>query len=124
MKRRDEIDALLSYLEEHTPKTVYLIKNKPRYDEVTQAIKKFADFVWAVDDKAKITVRPDDLTGTSICVEVITNLVVIDMVDDFCDVLRKANNFEVYPRTDGKIGLGLVFERAFDVAPPTAKKKS
>lgn len=118
MKKMDEIDALLQYCEAHLPKTVYLVKNKARYDEVKQAIQDIADFVWETDENAKINVAPDELTGTSIGVEIIASLVVIDMVDKFCNALHKANNFEVYPRTDGNVGLGLMFEGVFDPAPP------
>ena len=114
----DEIDTILSVLMSHMPQTVYLVKNKQRYAEVEDAIKAIANFVWSVDESAKITAEPDELTGTSICVEVTAGLVVIDMVDKFCEVLQKANNFEIFPKDDGKIGLGIVFEGAFEPAPP------
>ncbi len=118
MKKKDGIDELLAYYEEHMPQNVILVKNHKRYDEVKQAIQDIADFVWDTDDNAKINVNPDDLTGSSICVEIIASLVVIDMIDKFCGALSKANNFEVYPREDGNIGLGIVFEGVFDAAPP------
>jgi len=118
VKKKDGIDALLAYYEDHMPKNVILVKNHQRYDETKQAIQDIADFVWETDKNAKINVTPDDLTGSSICVEIIASLVVIDMIDKFCDALRKANNFEVYPREDGNIGLGIVFEGVFDAAPP------
>lgn len=121
MKKKDGVDALLAYYEDHMPHNVVLIKNKQRYDETKQAIQDIADFVWATDDNAIINVNPDGLTGSSICVEIIACLVVIDMIDKFCEALRKANNFEAYPRDDGSIGLGIVFEGVFDAAPPKTK---
>lgn len=121
MKKKDGIDALIKFYEDHMPRSVVLVKNKQRYEEIKQAIQDIADFVWNTDKNAIINVTPDDLTGTSICVEIIASLVVIDMVDKFCDALRKANNFEVYPREDGNIGFGLVFENVFDAAQPKSE---
>ena len=83
MKKKDGIDALLAYYEDHMPKNVILVKNHQRYDETKQAIQDIADFVWETDKNAKINVTPDDLTGSSICVEIIASLVVIDMIDKF-----------------------------------------
>ncbi len=118
MKKKDGIEAIIAYYEENMPQNVILVKNHKRYDEVKQAIQDIADFVWDTDESAQINVNPDDLTGSSICVEIIASLVVIDMIDKFCNALRKANNFEVYPREDGNIGLGIVFEGVYDPAPP------
>ena len=118
MKKKDGIDALLAKLEELLPETAVFVKNKERYDEAQQAIREISDFVWQTDKNAKINVFPDELIGSSLCVEIIASLVVIEMVDKFCDALRKADNFEIYPREDGNIALGLVFEDAWVPAPP------
>lgn len=113
-----EIDRLIEFYQAYMPKNVALVKDKERHVEVEQAIRDVAAFVYESDEQAKITVQPDDLTGSSIIVEIIADLVVIDMVDKFCDALRKADNFEVYAKTNGQVGLGLVFEKVFKPAPP------
>lgn len=114
----EEIDKLIEFYREHMPENVALIKNEKRHNEVEQAIKDIAQFVYETDEAARVSVQPDDLTGTSITVEIIADVVVIDMVDKFCDALRKADNFEVCAKTNGKICLGLVFEGVFKPAPP------
>ena len=113
-----EIDALIAIYHKKMPNNVALVKNKERYDEIECAIKDIAELVLCCDSQAKIDISPDELTGSSVCVTISSSLVVIDIVDKFCDALRKADNFEVYPRSDGSIGLGIVFEDAFKSANP------
>lgn len=121
MKKQDEIDALLSYYKDHMPKNVVLTPNHERFNEAEQAVQDIMNFVWETDENAQVNIAPDELTGSSVCVEITASLVVIDMVDKFCSALQKANNFEVYPREDGNIGLGIVFEDVFVPAPTKSK---
>jgi len=116
--KKDEVDSFMEYYKQHMPKTIVLAKNKPRYDEVMKAIEDISNFVWETDSNADIDVYPDDLTGCAMCVKIVASLVVIEMVDKFCEALGKANNFEIYPRTDGNVCLGIVFEDVFKPAPP------
>lgn len=117
-KRKDGIDVLLAYYEEHMPETSLLIKNQTRYDEVKEAAQCIIDFVKETDNNAIINMSTDDITGSSICLEITASLIVIDMVDKFCDALRVADNFEVCPKADGSIMLGIVFERMYNTAEP------
>ena len=93
------------------------------YQEAIRAIYDIASCILAADKNARIDCFPDQLTGSSLCLEITTSLVVIDMVDRFCSALKKADSFEFYPRTDGLIGFGVVFENTFVPAPPFVKTK-
>lgn len=113
-----DIDKIIEFYQSYMPKNVALVKDKKRHAEVEQAIKDIASFAYESDEFANVVVEPDDITGSSIMVEITADLVVIDMIDKFCEALRKVDNFEVYAKENGKIVLGLVFEDVFKPAPP------
>lgn len=123
MQNFDVVDQLLETYKSLMPKTVYLVKNKQRYDEVVKAICEIASCAVDADRSAKVKISPDPLTGSSLCLEVTASLIVVDLLDKFCSALKKANNFEVLPRTDGFIEFNVVFEDAFVPAPPHGRKE-
>lgn len=118
MKKIDVIDVLIDLYKKYMPETVYLIENPSRYSEAEKAVEIISDLALAIDSTAKIEAKPDDLTGTSLCLEIITDLIVIDELDKFCSALKKADTFEVSPLTNGKIFFGLTFENTWIPAPP------
>ncbi len=111
--KKDPIDILLDAYMRLMPSTAYLKKNPDRYCEVEQAIKEIAQLATDCDSNAKIEIKPDELTGSSLCLTVVSSLIVIDEIDKFCTALAKADSFEVCPRTDGTISLGICFENAW-----------
>ena len=110
---KDPIDALLEAYKKLMPKTAYLMKNPERYLEVEEAVKEISKLALDCDEGAKIEAIPDDLTGTSLCLTITTNLIVIEEIDTFCSALAKANNFEVCPMVDGSVSLGICFENVW-----------
>ncbi|MDE6060875.1 MAG: hypothetical protein K2G31_05335 [Clostridia bacterium] len=117
MQNFDLVDQLLETYTTLMPKTVFLMKNKRRHDEVMQAIHEITTCVTKYDSSAKVEVFPDPLTGSSLCLEVTTSLIIVDLLDKFCEALKKASNFEAYSRTDGLIEFNVVFEDAFVPVP-------
>ena len=113
MNRKDPIDALLETYEALMPETAYLKKNPLRFPMIENAVREIASLALDCDSNAQIEIKPDDLTGSSLCLTIISNLIVIDEIDKFCKALAKANNFEVCPRTDGPVSLGMCFEDAW-----------
>ena len=123
MQKIYEVDNLLEWYKKLMPKTVYLVKNKKRYDEAVKAICEIASCAVDADSDAKVKVSLDPLAGSSLCLEVTTSLIIVDLLDKFCAALKKANNIEVYARTDGLINFNVVFEDAFVAAPPFSSKE-
>lgn len=117
MKKFDVLDELLACYKKHMPKTAYLMKNPDRYSEVEKAVKAISDFALAIDSNAQVEAKPDELTGSSLCLEITTDLIVVDEIDKFCSAISKADTFEVCPLTNGKIFFGLTFEDAWIPAP-------
>ena len=116
-----KIDTLLEYYVQHMPKTVYLVKNKQRYPVIEKAVKEIGEMALAVDDGAKIKIEPDELTGTTLCMYITTNLFVVDMIDKFCELLKEATTFEVCPLTNGMLSVSLTFQDAWVPASPNTQ---
>ena len=56
------LDQLLETYKALMPKTVYLVKNKKRYDEAVKAICEIASCAVEADSDAKVKISPDPLT--------------------------------------------------------------
>jgi len=113
-----DTDKFLEWYKSKRPETIYLIKNKQRYDEAMAAVSDICKYsLKSNPEETRITANPDELLGTSICVEIISTLIVFEDIENFCAALSKANNFEVCARVDGKFLLGIVFEDVYEIAP-------
>lgn len=95
------LDQLLETYKALMPKTVYLVKNKKRYDEAVKAICEIASCAVDADSDAKVKVSLDPLAGSSLCLEVTTSLIIVDLLDKFCAALKKQTTLKCTPeRTD------------------------
>ncbi len=121
MAKDKDLQKIFDFYEKHMPKTSILVKNKDIYDGAKQAIQDIADFVWESDPDAAIDVQPDALTGTSASMTIIANELIFDDMEKFSKAISKAQNFEIYPRTDGKISVNFVFNHLYSAAPPKNK---
>ena len=119
-----DVDNFLEWYMSKRPETVYLVKNKARYAEAIAAIRTIYDFAHTSNPTGTIISKPspDDLTGTSLVIEIISNLVVFEDMKRFCAALSKTDNFEIHARTDGNALIGIVFEDVWDLAPPSKRK--
>lgn len=122
MKKQDEIDALLSFYEEHMPKTVYLMRNKGRYEEIVKAMDDIKKFIETIESDATFEISKDELIGTSLALEVTCALLSMTEVDQFCDAIKKADSIDITPKTDGNLSVIFGFNDAYVPAPP--KKQS
>lgn len=122
MKKQDEIDALHSFYEEHMPKTVYLMRNKGRYEEIVKAMDDIKKFIETIELDATFEISKDELIGTSLALEVTCTLLSMTEVDQFCDAIKKADSIDITPKTDGNLSVIFGFNDAYVPAPP--KKQS
>ena len=118
MKKQDEIDALLSFYEEHMPKTVYLMRNKGRYEEIVKAMDDIKKFIETIESDATFEISKDELIGTSLALEVTCTLLSMTEVDQFCDAIKKADSIDITPKTDGNLSVIFGFNDAYVPAPP------
>lgn len=113
-----KIDDLLKRYLELMPKTVYLVKNQARYSIIEKAVREIADMALLYDSSAKIEIKPDELTGTTLCLFITSSLFVIEQIDKFCASLKVANTFEVCALKSGDISISLTFQNAWEAAQP------
>ena len=113
----DQIDKLLESYVKLMPKTVYLVKNKDKYPTIEKAVREISDMALSIDNEAKIKIKPDELTGTTMCLTITTNVFVVDMIDKFCDLLKEASTFEACPLTNGMLSVSITFQDAWVPAP-------
>lgn len=118
MRKMDEIDKLISFYEEHMPKTVYLQRNGKRYDEIVEAMRSIQDFIATIEDSATYKVSKDELIGTSLSLDVVCTLLSLTEVDQFCDAIKKADSIDITPLTDGSLSIIFGFNDAYIPAPP------
>lgn len=109
----DLCDVLVELFRRNLPETVYLVKNHPRYEEVTETIREVSDFFRENDENAEITVSPDELVGTMLAVDVKTDLLCTTETGALAAFLAKADSLDVVPLTDGRVQLILGFEDAY-----------
>lgn len=100
------------------PTTVYLTKNQDRYPIIEKAVKEIGEMALLCDKDAKIEIRPDALTGCTLCMSITADLFVIDYIDKFCDALKEASTFEACPLTNGMLSVSMTFQNAWVPAPP------
>ena len=113
METFDLCDALAELFERYMPETVYLVKNHPRYGEVTKTIREVSDFFRKNDENAEITVCPDELIGTMLAVDVKTDLLCTTETRSLAALLAKADSLDVEPLTDGRVQIIFGFEDAY-----------
>lgn len=107
------VDDFIDFIKENMPKNVTFAKNGERYKEVQKAITEIKDFVIDVSPDAKITVEPGKTFGSCLTMEIVADSFQITEIEGFCRALSKAATFEVLPRTDGQLLIGLTFPNAF-----------
>lgn len=118
MNKYDEIDAILAYYEEHMPKTVYLVRNKGRYEEVVSAVKEIEDFISSIERSAKFKIDRDPLVGCHLSLVVTCTLLSVMELDKFCDAIKKASGMEIVPLTNGNLEISFGFSDVWVPAPP------
>jgi len=113
----DPVDEILREYESKMPETVYLVKNKVRYEAIVKSIKTIKKFVKAVSPDAKTKIKPGGMNKSSIYFKVITDEIIFKNVGDFCAAIQAASNIEFYPREDGNIAMSILYNGAYDIAP-------
>lgn len=119
----DAIDALVDLFYKYMPEVVYLMKNPERYPEIEKSINELKALVLEDHDDAKIKFGPDELIGTTMCVEIETCTFAIYDLERFCSILSKASTFSIDALTNGNVEIGITFEDAWIPAPPYDEKK-
>ena len=118
------IEELVEWLREKRPETIYRVKNQYRYSEVMNAISVICNMATSTEGVSILIPTSDEITGTSLFLEIVGDPIVFDDIEKLCTSLSKASNFEVRTQKQGKISkayIGLVFQDVWDFALPSNK---
>ncbi len=101
-------DALLDFINCLPKETVKMIDFE-RYTNMMQAAAELKDILTDTNSQGNFDIELLDLFNAgSIKVE-LDDLTVLNTVK-FSSMIEKADNFEIYPRTDGKLQLNITFQ--------------
>jgi len=107
----ETFDAFVEVLREKlsVPKTHIL--NPVRLKELQDAYLAISKIVLDISPDAKIDCELNKLTPTQAAIVVETDEIVVKDIKLFISGINGANNFEVYPLTNGKIKMAIMFHK-------------
>ncbi len=117
-QKQSALDELTTFIKAKMPKTIYLLRNKGRYEEIVNEIDKIKQFILNNDPDAKFSITKDELLGLDLSLEVECTLLAITDVYQFCSVIKNANSIDIVPLANGKLSLIFSFADAYMPAPP------
>lgn len=124
--KRDYSDEEIQYgLEElfktlkQAPEQRLTILNAPRYAEVMRSVKQITEYIKDDCPDAKISIRIDELTSTTLCLTIIADEFNVYNIESFCKMIKPANTMDVIPRLDQTVEIGFTFDDVRRIAPPT-----
>ena len=100
------------------PEEIYLRKNNPRYVEVMQAAYTISELATEANENFELIIRPDELAGTAITVEITTGVLVFEDMPKLSAALAKANSMEFCTKINDTSILAVCFNGAFKPAKP------
>lgn len=104
------MDETLQKIKEYldAPKTG--VVNPERYEEVMASCAIIREIILFNDPEATIEVSEGALQLGSMAIRIVTSDVTVYDTAAFAEATKNADNFQVYPRTDEKIQLDILFE--------------
>lgn len=100
-------DALVDYIK-FLPKATVKMINRSRYRLLMRTAAQLTDILRKTEPEGELNIEIDDaLNLGSISVEL--DSLTVEEPLTFADMIYKADNFEVYPLTNGKIRLDVTF---------------
>lgn len=112
------LDRFIAIYEALMPKKVYLVRNGSRYVEITGAMRDIETAINAATYDAVFNVESDELTGTTLALEVECDLLAITEVEQFCNAIRTSDSIDIVPLTNGNLSVVFGFNDAYIPAPP------
>lgn len=116
------LDRFIAIYEALMPKKVYLVRNGARYVEITGAMRNIETVINSATYDAIFNVASDELTGTTLALEVECDLLAITDVKQFCSAICKADTIDIVPLVNGNLSIVFGFDDAYIPAPPYSGK--
>ena len=116
MNIEKRLEEFIIGLEKARPKVTYLAPIKERKTAVIDSIKTIVSMVLHNDENAKFSVSPDDLTGTSVDLSIITEYVEFHPIPEFVEAVKVATTYEVLPaEEEGKVEINFSYNGVYRI---------
>lgn len=104
------LDAFLEYLRQLREGISVQVVNPDRIKQLQASYNIITQLVRQTDPDAKIECKLHEINDGSAAITVTATDLIIDDIAKFIESLDGVDNFEVYPTTDNKIEIGIMFE--------------
>ena len=102
------IDALIAYLNLLPKETVKII-DFDRYKTMMQTAAELKDILAQTQEEGQLDIDICDMFNMGSITAQLSDLTVCN-IPQFIEMISKADNFEIYPKTDGNIQLNITFQ--------------
>ena len=90
-----------------------MVRNEERYADAMRAVNTLTDMLFANNSYCSVSIRPCDRSQSALLVELVTDSLRISDTLSFFETMSYVTHLDVLPRTDGLIGVFLVFENVY-----------
>lgn len=105
------LEDFLAFLEEDSKREKIFVVNPQRQIEFARAYRTLKRLINDEDDNinARIWCEMGELINGYAAIKVEADWIVVREIDKFYAAVKAANNFEIYPTTDGTVRLNITF---------------
>ena len=105
-----ELDAELQKIKEWVEAPKVGVVNFVRQRELVESYKIIKNIILANDPDATIEIVAGALQMGAVAISAVTSDVTVYDTAAFAEAIKNADNFQVYPRTDDRVKLDILFE--------------
>lgn len=102
------LDALLAFLD-CLPKDIIKMIDFDRYKTMMQTAAELKDILAESHEEGQLDIDICDMLNIGSITTQLSDLTVCN-IPQFTNMISKADNFEIYPRTDGTLQLNITFQ--------------
>lgn len=104
-----DFETFLKQFGDWQKKPHMFIVNKERVEVMENAYDKLENIIHQYTPEAKVEINMSVVNDGSASISVETDEMVVHNVQDFISVIKEANNFEIYPLSNGNIKIAVMF---------------
>lgn len=104
-----DLNEFLIAMKKWTDKPHMFILDNNRFKEMENAYNKLRGIVLNISPDATIEIKESKINDGSYSIVVETDELIVYNTNDFIEVIRSANNFEVYPLRNKNIRMSFMF---------------
>lgn len=108
------MDQYMTGLKKYLESTKIGVVNLPRQADLLEAYELIKGIILAEDHDATVEIKHGLLQFGDVAIQIVTDDITVYDMRAFSKVIEKADNFQIYPTTDGKIKLDIMFKNVIN----------